>query len=281
MMIYRKSANFPYPVLAEGSDSYIDSEFELDIDITDDTHSYYFNYDYEINSSFMKKLIEEEKVTVYLIVQTKDSKYFPVTATKGVIEVAKNRLSLSNNRTSLQLFIQANETIYFHHNEDLNEFYSLLKNEISVPAYHALAYSNVITLHGDMKKPFHLFDQNLNENLNSEIKIELGLETIIIHYKKKEYQFAGLGNTSHLNNAYVYMGFTKALQQFIINNGNEGEVDLTDLDEPQDALDVKLYNLMRSKQIAELNEENIDEVIYLITDQMIDKFSSAVRGLAE
>ena len=36
---------------------------------------------------------------------------------------------------------------------------------------------------------------------------------------------------------------------------------------------------MKSKMITELNTENIDEVISKISDKILNKFTSAVRGL--
>lgn len=64
-----------------------------------------------------------------------------------------------------------------------------------------------------------------------------------------------------------------------MNNGEDGDVDLEDMEEPEGALDLKLFNLMKKKQVTELNMENIDEVIYTISDRVIERFTSAVRGL--
>ncbi len=36
---------------------------------------------------------------------------------------------------------------------------------------------------------------------------------------------------------------------------------------------------MKKKQVTELNIDNIDEVIYTISDRVIEKFTTAVRGL--
>ena len=75
------------------------------------------------------------------------------------------------------------------------------------------------------------------------------------------------------------MGLQKALYRFVMNNGEDGEVDLDEIDVPENSLDLKLYNLMKEKMVTEVNLENIDSVIYLISDKILEKFSSAVRGL--
>jgi len=77
------------------------------------------------------------------------------------------------------------------------------------------------------------------------------------------------------------MGLQKALLQFIYNNCEDGEeeVDLVRMDVPSDGLDLKLYNIMQHKLVEDLSVENIDEVIYLISDKIIEKYTSAIRGL--
>src|SRR5699024_5518206 len=126
---------------------------------------------------------------------------------------------------------------------------------------------------------FELFERKLDENLKSDIKLELGQETIIIHYKNPEFQFNDLPKSNAINNGYIYAGLSKALQAFIMNNSEDGDVDLEMLEEPRGSLDLKLFNLMKKKQITELNTDNIDEVIYKISDRIIERYTSAIRGL--
>lgn len=77
------------------------------------------------------------------------------------------------------------------------------------------------------------------------------------------------------------MGLQKALFQFIKNNSRNGEeeVDLESIDPPENGLDFKLYNLMKKKMITEVNIDNMDEVIYAISDKVIEKYCAAVRRL--
>lgn len=75
------------------------------------------------------------------------------------------------------------------------------------------------------------------------------------------------------------MGLQKALYRFILNNGEGEEVDLDSIDVPDEGLDFKLYNLMKKKMITEINLDNLDEVIYLISDKILDKYTAAVRRM--
>ena len=50
------------------------------------------------------------------------------------------------------------------------------------------------------------------------------------------------------------------------------------MDLPNSELDKKLYKLMKGKLISTLNMDNIDEVIYLISDGIVEKFTNRIRG---
>ena len=77
------------------------------------------------------------------------------------------------------------------------------------------------------------------------------------------------------------MGLQKALYRFIISYGSDGEqVYLDEIgDDPANELDFKLYHLMKSKMVTELNTENMDEVISKISDKILHRFTSTVRGM--
>lgn len=124
------------------------------------------------------------------------------------------------------------------------------------------------------------FEKKVDPNLKSEVKVELGSEIIIINYKSDELQFIDSPVSSTINNIYVYLGLQKALYRFVNTYGQEDEeVDLDELDLPTDGLDLKLYGLMKSKMIKSVSLDNIDEVICSITDRILEKYTSAVRGL--
>ena len=277
-MIYKKEANFPYPLLTNTSDSYEQCQFTLDINLQENTEHYHFNVTSEIESPFIKKLIQSKQAKLILVIQSKDNKFYDVKLNQDQIIIPKTRLSLSK-RTTLQLFIQAVEDVNFAANDDLASFYDDIKEGITVPKHSVLGLSNCVIFDGSTNKPFDLFEKKLNPHLKSEIAIDLGSETIIINYKSDELQFNDSSMSGILNNPYVYMGLQKALYRFIIKYGEDDQVYLDDIEYPEDGLDFKLYNLMKSKMITELNTENIDEVISKISDKILNKFTSAVRGL--
>ena len=61
-MIYKKDANFPYPLLTNTSNSYENCHFTLDVELTEKTcNNYRFDIQYEIESEFINKLLKEDK----------------------------------------------------------------------------------------------------------------------------------------------------------------------------------------------------------------------------
>ncbi|MGD6780171.1 hypothetical protein ACQCT3_10750 [Sutcliffiella horikoshii] len=278
-MIYKKDANFPYPVLTNKSNSYTSSQFILDVELHENVHHYQFNYKYEIDSAFINKLLREGRAQLILIIQSKDNKFFKVSTTQSSIKILKSRISISS-RTSIQMHIQSTEDVSFRNNEDLSTFYDKFKDELVVPKHSILGFSNVVMFEGSTTKPLELFEKKLNPELKSAIKIELSHETIVIQYRNEEFQFNNLPKSNTLNNPYVYTGMHTALQRFIVNNGEDNEyVDLLEIDPPANPLDLKLYHLMRKKMVEELSIDTIDEVIYAISDRMIEKYTTVVKGL--
>ncbi len=279
-MIYKKDANFPYPVLTNTSTSYENSSFILDVSLEENTNDYRFLIQYEVSSPFIQKLIETGEAQLILIIQSKDNKFYKLDPRQQAIEVPKKRVSL-NKRTSIQLHIQSTNEINFRDNQDLTSFYEAFKDEITVPKHAMLGYSNIVVFEGSIPNPLVLFEKKLNEDLSSDIKIELGMETIIIHYRKEDFQFNGVGLSKAFNNPFVYAGLRTALQRFIHSYSEEGEdyVDLTQIMQPENLLDFKLYQLMSKKMVEEVSVDNIDEVIALISDRIIEKYAGAVKEL--
>lgn len=279
-MIYKKDANFPYPLLTNTSSSYKFCNFILDVDLKENVDKYRFEIEYEIDSPFINALLEKGQAQLVLVTQSKDNRFFDLDLGKKHIGISKSRISLSK-RTEIQLFVKSNNEISFENNNDLDEFYSEFKDEIIVPKNSILAFSNIVIFDGSNSKPLDLFEKKLDPSLKSDIKIEISNETIIINYKNEDLQFTHSPISSVLNSPYVYMGLQKALYKFIVNNSEDGdEVDLDKVDVPTDGLDLKLYRLMKMKMINELSMENIDEVIYKISDRILEKYVTAVRGLS-
>ena len=279
-MIYKKDANFPYPILSSNTLAYEESDFTIKVSFEEDGDLYRFKIKTQLTSAFVESLLRNGKAQYLLVIQSKDTKFFSLDPNNLQVEIAKNRMSLSS-RTSIQLHIVAKSDIGFEHNYELNSFYDQLKDSIVVPKFSMLGFSNIVTFEGGMKNPLDLFEKRLDPNLSSAIKFELGSECIIIHFRDEDIQFQSMTRANAFMNPYLYTGLRIALERFISNYADEDDdvVELSQMTQPEDLLDFKLYNLMASKAVEELHVDNIDEVIGRISHQIIEKYVKAVKEL--
>lgn len=280
-MIYKKDANFPYPILSSNSFAYEESDFTIKISFEEDGEIYRFKVEEQLSSPFIKSLLLRGMAQYVLVIQSKDTKFFILEPNHLQVEIAKNRMSLSS-RTSVQLHIVAKSAVNFGENQELNSFYDNLKSSIDVPKFSMLGFSNIVIFEGGMKNPLDIFEKRLDPSLKSAIKFELGSECIILHFRDEETQFQSMSKASAFINPYLYTGLRMALERFVQSYADEDDdlVDLTQIPQPEDLLDFKLYNLMVSKGIEALDNDNIDEVIGRISHQIVEKYVKAIKELA-
>lgn len=277
-MIYKKDANFPYPIITETALSYVGSTFQISVGFEEDEDVYRFTINCELTSAFVRSLLESGAVEYLLVIQSKDTKFYKLRPDQMSVEVLKRKISLSN-RTSIQMHIVAKETISFAENGELTSFYDRMKNQIEVGKYSMIGYSNIVTFEGGMKHPTQLFEKRFNPKLKTAIKFELEREHIVIEFRDEESQLQSVG--AAFMNPYLYTGLRMALERFVRNYADDGEeyVEIAQLEDPTDLLDYKLYYLMKHKSVAELDFDNIDEVIGKISNGIIEKYVHAVKGL--
>lgn len=293
-MIYNKEVAFPYPILMNGVDNYIDENFSLDIDVKENIEEFCFEFTFSISSKFINTLIDSKEIEVILIIQSIDSKFYRLTdlfKSAGVYSgkkiISKKKLSL-NKKTRLQVILQSTKQISFKNNEDLINFYDNVKNDILIDKFSVVGISNEVAFDGSQKIPTQLFEKKLDENLKSEIAIELTEECILIKYKLQKFQFYNLNYSRYLNYPYLYMGLQKALIKFIleINTLKEEDFDepiaLLELsEEGLSSLNIKLLKLMLNKGLTEIQYNDIDEIINKISDKIIDNYTQIIERISE
>ncbi len=281
-MIYSRPSNFSYPILTNTQTDYRDNTFLFDVDVKDNSYSYIFDIEYDLQSDFLMKQLESRSAELILVVQSIDNLLIKVDYDKPFAEISKTRLSLSES-SKLQLFVRSVESIDFSTNNDLNSFYNSYKDSIIVDRWMLLAISELILFTGERKNPYTFFKRSVNKDLDCEFKIELDSDFINLVFKKEDFQLLDLPYNRDLNNSYIRSGLERALISFINNNleGNNSLEDgvLLENIEPSSNLDFKLHSLMSSKGIVELNLDNIDRVISLISDNLIEKNCNAIRRL--
>lgn len=281
-MIYKKLANFPYPILTSFNTGYEDGEFDMELKLDIIGNHFVFVITPIISSWFLIDLLNHKKAKMFMIVKDKSSAFYPLEyKNKMKIEIPINRLSIKDN-PSIQLMIQSTEDISYENNNDLNPFYDAYKKDMMIEKGKLLGYSKVSQLMDFEKHGYDLFEILVDEDLNSEVDIRLETEVIKIVCKSAEIEFGGIENGNIYQYPYVYMGLQKALIAFLNKYADEKNIEDAEIDftieqhVADEGLFIKLNKLMEAKGIEVLNFRNIDEVIFKITDHIIGSYAKMI-----
>ena len=171
-MIYKKDANFPYPILSSSSLAYKESDFTIKVSFEEDGDLYRFKITSQLDSDFVEALLHKSDAEYLLVIQSKDTKFFSLKPDNLQVEILKSRISLSN-RTSIQLHIVTKNDVSFTDNRELNSFYDSMKDSIVISKFSMIGFSNIVTFEGGMKNPLELFEKRLNPNLNRLLNMNL------------------------------------------------------------------------------------------------------------
>lgn len=280
-MIYNKDAVFPYPVSSRTSQSYQESYFTFDVNVTDENEdTYEFSLEYDISSPFLVKLLEDNQATLILIIQSGDNYFERLSFGQKKVILRKNRLSLSK-RTKLQLHIQSLNEVSFSSAHDLSSFYSEYQEQITVKKYSLLAYSDEVVFESSEIKPIEMFEQSIRADLPVPFKVELTGEIIRLVFRDRETSLEDASIKKNMRNMYYYIGLNRALTEFIEANINDDEFLALETIDPEKGLHRKLKELMLSKGITEIDPENLDEVIQKMSDNIIGKYANGIKEMAE
>lgn len=97
-MIYKKDANFPYPVLTNTSNSYESGGFTLSVDLKENTDTYRFDIEYEVESDFLQQLLAQKQAQLFLIIQSKDNKFFKLQPMNVLLKLQNHVYPLTRER---------------------------------------------------------------------------------------------------------------------------------------------------------------------------------------
>ncbi len=280
-MIYNKDVAFPYPVLTNSNNGYIDSSFDFDIsDLYDDGKNYIFYIIYKIENKFIESLINEGKAIIVFIARAQDNYFKKLEANQTKIIIPKSKISLFN-RTTIQLHIQSLEEITMTNCDELTPFYDKYKDKIILSKNVLLGYSNLVKYQGSEYSSLELFKRSIKPEYQSAFEVELNEDSIILKFNDHKYAISN-DSSGNLINMYLYVGLSRALYAFIVNNNFEREefIELESLSEHQmNNLDSKLLSLMLNKGIKEIDYESIDSIIDKISNKMIEKYVNSIERI--
>lgn len=282
-MIYTKAANFSYPILQNTLSDYREPKFDLDVEISESNDKYLIEVQTTLQSQFMRSQLELGKARLLLVINARDNQFHVLSKfDREEVEISKSRLSF-NATTKMQLIIQGCEDINYASNDELNEFYDQFKKDICIRKGNALALSSVVAFDGSQQKPYALFEKKYDPDMLTDIEIQIQDEVIVIAYRDERMMFSRIANNKDLSNPYLYMGLQKALMMFIQRyekiSGDGIEMFMYDEQDMKSPLDLKLLTLMKDKRVREIDFENLDLVINVISDNIIQKFIDKIEGI--
>lgn len=282
-MIYTTEASFPYPIISYSSNDYLDNTFFIDVEIKSNSEYYSLFFNINLNSKYLKKLLEENLIEYYVIIKTQDSSFYKLSSTNQ-LDIEKRKLSFKNN-SKIQLILKSNSTLNFKDNFDIDPFYTEDNSNIIIEKNSIIGFSNVVIFENSKKSSVDLFEKKIDKNITSDIKIEIRDENIVLFFKSEDYQYNKLTESKRLNYPYIYMGLQKLLMEMIAtiskNSDNILEIGNDSLAKANKGVYIKIINLLANKNIKEISFENIDHVINLISPNIIDGYYKGVMEVCK
>ncbi|GAB2490192.1 hypothetical protein GCM10008929_13120 [Alkalibacterium psychrotolerans] len=283
-MIYNKDAAFSYPVLTNSNNSYINSGFDFSINnIIDNSDTYELTLQYDIESSFVRSLIENKLATLILIVQSDDNLFFELDNNQKVVSIAKSRITFKE-KVRAQVHIQSKEKILFDTCTELNQFYSSIKNRISISQNCLVGYSNVSTIRNTGREGVALFEKTVDPKMDMEFSVQLSNKSIILKFKEDRHLLKTTARSRDIMNIYLYNGLQRALNQFVSENVEDDEegLYLEDIDDTSlNDLHYKIYQLLNRRGVIEISYDDIDKLVQKLAPNIIDKFTYSIERLNE
>lgn len=277
-MIFNKSVIYPYPIYTNSSLDYVDPLFNLEIELLEVENEYVIEFKVDLESKFVNGLMARGLASMYIVIKSfTESELVPF---DRKLRFEKEKLDLGK-KIRFQLYVISDRELTFKPNNELDFFYRKIKDQIILKPNMLLGMSNIVNFNGQIKKPFELFSWKFNPELDSEIKIELATDEIIIHHREKEYRYRYNDERRFLNNHYIYLGLQRALLSFFQKSNDPEFVDLEENSEELESseLDFKLITFLKVKKITRFSITEIDSVISQITDGIIDKQAKAIRKI--
>lgn len=190
-----KNRLFPYPVLCEDTDDYIDGSFSVNTEIlSQDINSLILGFKMNLDNPGLKKLISSGYAEYIIHIECSKTAFRTVIHTFSDEETYRINNSKINGEIELLGLVVAKKDIYFYRNNSLNDDYDdvdIMIPEAAILAYHNMSKINVIKNYEELAKEDSLFSvvKKLRMDQNEEIPIsfELAIDRIKIYVSEDVY----------------------------------------------------------------------------------------------
>lgn len=190
----KNKADFPHPVLFEGSDDYIDASFGMTVNHKDTDKTFDFRLSYELTSDMLSSMVESGQAKVVTRVHSpfaafRNTQQWDSSSKNHLIRLNKHDLA---RYVEFETYIIAKEDIEdFQSAEHRKDYFGNFK--YSVSKGDVLAITDVERFYLDaseLEKPMSSLvsiAQSVNDNTEFKTEVDLHEDKITIHLDRKTY----------------------------------------------------------------------------------------------
>lgn len=177
-----KNRLFPYPVLCEDTDDYIDGSFGVETEIVNqDINSIEIKFNIKLDNPGLKSQISQGNAEYIIHIECSSTAFRTVIHTFSEEETYRISSSKVNGELALLGLVVAKKSIPFYRNNLLNDDYSdidVMIPKAAILAYHNMPKINILKNYEELAKEESLFSvvRELRLDQNEELPIHFSLD---------------------------------------------------------------------------------------------------------
>ena len=216
-----KNKYYPYPVIANGNDSYEDSAFLTDADYATEAHNIIFTLSAEVDNDMLKSMLAQGTVKFAHHIECQQTCFRKLVLTDETEHKEVIHESLLNGTVQVCSFIMANDDIEGYANPNFAKDYRGIKFNLERGCIMAIGGQVNITINKDkedLSKTSSIFAiRRDHEPSHTELQISTtGPKIVILIPEKTCNQYLNLSNTSTFVPVLHSMVIMPALMQVLM-----------------------------------------------------------------
>lgn len=186
-------SHFPHPILSKNRDDYIDSKFEIKVDIKEIAGKILFVFEYLLDNVNLEKLLKEDQIEIVYRIECSETMYREIFTTKESKHEVFIEESYLNGKIEISSYIVAKKDLKNYKNDLFHPDYEGLSFDIDRANIMGIGEKITIRLDKDIEELYNIpsiitISKNKNED-EKEMKINLDGDKINIILNKEDYVY--------------------------------------------------------------------------------------------
>ncbi|NMA86056.1 MAG: hypothetical protein GX968_01885 [Tissierellia bacterium] len=186
-------SHFPHPILSKNRDDYIDSNFEVKLDIKEFAGRVLFLFEYLLDNHNLQNLLKEDKIEIIYRIECSETMYRRIFAAKESKYEISIEESYLNGKIEISSYIVAKRDLRDYNNPLFHPDYRGLSFDIDRANIIGIGEKFTIRLDKDIEELYNIpsiVTISRNENKNEkEMKINLDGDKINIILSEEDYVY--------------------------------------------------------------------------------------------